>query len=68
MSKQVKAAFDAIAIIAMTVRKSGPVPYDLLYATVSEHISMDRYHWIIRILIGQGILHRDGNMLTWKQA
>jgi hypothetical protein len=65
--EQIAGSVRAIQAVAEAIRELGQVPAGTLYANICGSLDLQQFEKIISILVGAGLVKRDGsNLLTWQ--
>lgn len=60
-----KAIMGAMLAIGSTVKEEGSVSYQWLYGQLTADISLSIYDKIIKLMVTEGLIRKDANLLVW---
>ena len=67
-TEKIKAALAMVRAVADAIKALGSIPSGHLYAQVMGAMGLDEYEWVIRQLVGAGLVKQaQSGLLTWVE-
>jgi hypothetical protein len=65
-AEQTRATIAICKAFADTIKELGSIPAGHLYAHVMGRCSLEQFNALISILLGSGVIRRNGDLLVWN--